>query len=130
MNRILHISKGFKFEAAHQLPNYVGKCAELHGHTYTLQVTVGADPAAINLDKSGILIDFGVLKRIVNEEIIEKYDHKYLNDFFPVPSAEVMVLLFTKAISDRLLAVDSRLRVTRVRLYEGAGDNYAEVTYV
>lgn len=130
MKRNLSISKGFKFEASHQLPNYVGKCANLHGHTYTLQVTVGADPSLVPLDKSGILIDFGTLKRIVNEEIINKYDHRHLNDFFPMPSAEMMVLLFAAAISKRLLEHDAALRLEKVRLYEGAGDNYAEVTYV
>lgn len=67
------------FDAAHSLPN-MGKCAEVHGHTWTVEIEVSADP---EYAKDGILVDFSHLKHF-----IRRYDHKNLNDFFEFPSAE------------------------------------------
>lgn len=119
------ISKAFSFEAAHQLPHYIGKCADLHGHTYKLRVTVVGDSK--DMDKSGIIIDFGTLKRVVNEAVIDLYDHKLLNDFFSIPSAEVMVRTMFLDIKRALAKVAPQVTLTNVRLWEGDGGNWAEV---
>ena len=66
----------FSFEAAHALDGYDGPCREIHGHSYRLFVTVKGCPAAGEGDpKCGMVMDFGVLKRIVNEEIVSHFDH-------------------------------------------------------
>jgi 6-pyruvoyltetrahydropterin/6-carboxytetrahydropterin synthase len=122
---MIGVSRSFKFEAAHKLPHYVGKCADLHGHTYTLRVTVQGDSR--HMDKSGIIIDFGTLKKVVNETIIEPFDHKYLNDFFAVPSAETMVAEFFKRLEAAFYLAAPHVKLVHVRLWEGAGDNWAEV---
>lgn len=112
------VAKQFTFEAAHQLPHYAGKCANLHGHTYRLLVIVHTSVA--NIDKSGIAIDFGVLKDIVNAYVVDVYDHKNLNDFFETPSAEVMVMRIGEILEEALTR-DPRTRncqLTYVRLYE------------
>lgn len=86
------VTKIFQFEACHHLPNYDGKCRNPHGHSYKLEVTVFGDMNKTEGDpKEGMLIDFGVLKTIVNEKVVDKYDHQDLNKFFKVPTAELMV---------------------------------------
>ena len=68
---VIRLTKEFSFEAAHALDGYDGPCREIHGHSYRLFVTVKGCPAAGEGDpKCGMVMDFGVLKRIVNEEIV------------------------------------------------------------
>lgn len=73
----MKVTKIFTFDSAHNLIKYNGKCENLHGHTYKLEVTVEGV-----LDSEGMIIDFAILKDIVNKEVISKLDHKYLNDIF------------------------------------------------
>ena len=73
---VIRLTKEFSFEAAHALDGYDGPCREIHGHSYRLFVTVEGCPAAGEGDpKCGMVMDFGVLKRIVNEEIVSHFDH-------------------------------------------------------
>ncbi|MDE5694598.1 MAG: 6-carboxytetrahydropterin synthase [Alistipes sp.] len=72
----IRLTKEFSFEAAHALGGYDGPCREIHGHSYRLFVTVKGTPSEVEGDpKCGMVMDFGVLKRIVNEEITERLDH-------------------------------------------------------
>ena len=71
---VIRLTKEFSFEAAHALDGYDGPCREIHGHSYRLFVTVKGCPAAGEGDpKCGMVMDFGVLKRIVNEEIVSHW---------------------------------------------------------
>ncbi|MFH1727748.1 MAG: 6-carboxytetrahydropterin synthase QueD [Pseudomonadota bacterium] len=79
----MNLNKIFKFDSAHKLINYKGKCENLHGHTYKLKVTVTGKV----LD-SGMIMDFNELSSIVNEAVISKLDHNYLNDVVSNPTAE------------------------------------------
>ena len=73
---VIRLTKEFSFEAAHALDGYDGPCREIHGHSYRLFVTVKGTPAEDEADpKCGMVMDFGVLKRIVNEEIVSRFDH-------------------------------------------------------
>lgn len=73
---IIRLTKEFSFEAAHALGGYDGPCREIHGHSYRLFVTVkGAPSVAADDPKQGMVIDFGVLKKIVNEEVVSRFDH-------------------------------------------------------
>lgn len=73
---IIRLTKKFTFEAAHALEGYDGPCREIHGHSYRLLVTVKGSPSAAATDpKCGMVLDFGVLKRIVGEEIVSRFDH-------------------------------------------------------
>ena len=72
----MRITKEFKFEMAHALHAYDGLCANIHGHSYRLLVTVrGNIKAEKKNPKNGMVLDFSVLKEIVKPMIIEKYDH-------------------------------------------------------
>ncbi|WP_096435234.1 6-carboxytetrahydropterin synthase QueD [Alteribacter populi] len=72
------ITKEFTFDAAHHLHCYEGKCKNLHGHTYKLVITVSG-----YVNDVGISVDFGDVKRIYEETIKAKLDHRYLNEVLP-----------------------------------------------
>ncbi len=63
------------FSSAHHLLNYQGKCENMHGHNWKVEVVAKGN----NLDKSNILIDFKILKKDLNK-IMEYLDHKDLNE--------------------------------------------------
>ncbi len=103
---MFYISRDFKFDAAHKLEKYHGKCEALHGHTYKLRVTLCGYP-----NEEGMVIDFVELKNIVREEIINQLDHSYLNEIITQPTAENI----TKWVWDRLKI---KLTSNRYKLYE------------
>ena len=75
----IRLTKEFTFEAAHSLEGYDGACREIHGHSYRLFVTIKGEPSCDAYDpKQGMVIDFGLLKRIVNEQIISRLDHAFI----------------------------------------------------
>lgn len=72
----IRITKMFSFETGHALYGYDGKCRNVHGHSYKLSVTVIGQPIGDNKNvKFGMVIDFGDLKKIVKEEIVDVFDH-------------------------------------------------------
>ena len=72
----IRITKQFSFETGHALYGYDGKCKNVHGHSYRLDVTVIGTPINDNTHvKFGMVIDFGDLKKIVKEEIVNVFDH-------------------------------------------------------
>ena len=72
----IRITKQFSFEAGHALYGYDGKCKNLHGHSYHLYVTVIGTPIKDTTNvKFGMVIDFGDLKKIVKDEIVDVFDH-------------------------------------------------------
>lgn len=76
---VIRLTKEFSFEAAHALDGYDGPCREIHGHSYRLFVTVAGRPVADPENpKYGMVMDFGVLKRIVNEQIVSRFDHVFV----------------------------------------------------
>ena len=78
------IGKEFKFNAAHKLPNYNGKCKNLHGHTWKLIISL---EGKVNKD-TGMIVDFKELKAQVKEQVLDKLDHGYLNEIIDNPTCE------------------------------------------
>ena len=75
----IRITKKFRFEAAHALYGYDGKCKNIHGHNYNLFVTIIGVPLKDDSNpKYGMVMDFGDLKKIVNSEIVDKFDHSII----------------------------------------------------
>ena len=73
---MIRITKIFSFETAHVLYGYDGKCKNVHGHSYKLFVTLKGVPIDdIHHEKNGMVMDFGDLKSVVNEEIVDVWDH-------------------------------------------------------
>ncbi|MFP4475594.1 MAG: 6-carboxytetrahydropterin synthase QueD [Desulfatibacillaceae bacterium] len=104
-----------RFAAAHQLTMVGKKCENLHGHNWRIEVHVGGR----ELDAGGVLLDFGVLKRKLNE-VMDLLDHRFLNEqkaFADNPPSSENIARF---VADELARrVDSdRIRVTRVSAWE------------
>jgi len=90
------ISKKFRFDAAHFLPHHEGKCKNLHGHTWELEVGISApfevvarDDRGMMADK-GMVMDYAMLKEIVDSTIIERLDHSDLNKIWLNPTSEII----------------------------------------
>ena len=76
---VIRLTNEFTFEAAHMLEGYDGLCREIHGHSYRLFVTIKGEPQSDpNSPKLGMVMDFGLLKRIVNEQIVDRLDHSFM----------------------------------------------------
>jgi queuosine biosynthesis protein QueD len=120
------VSKEFTFDSAHHLHCYEGKCKSLHGHTYKLQVVMSG-----KVDFRGISIDFGDIKRITKEAVIDKLDHKYLNEVLPPmnTTAENMVVWMYEQIKGQLQdeGLYPNIELEEVRLWE-TPTSYAAVT--
>ena len=106
------VTKCFGFEASHHLPDYDGACNRLHGHSYKLHVTVSGSVD----EATGMIIDFNILKEVVKEKVVDKYDHRYLNDFFSNPTAENMVQHIFKELSVKFSKMG--LSLESVKLWE------------
>lgn len=126
----LTITKEFKIDAAHKLENnnlsvkkqeeVYGKCCNLHGHNWTLKVTVSGP---LNY---GMIINFKELKEIVNKEIIDKWDHQYLNEVVCVSVTTCEYLI--QRIADILEPILDKKKVKLEKLYlQETEGSYAEL---
>jgi 6-pyruvoyltetrahydropterin/6-carboxytetrahydropterin synthase len=72
----LRLTRVFSFDMAHVLLNYQGKCKNIHGHTYKLEVTVKGVPCnEEDSPQKGMLIDFSDFKKLIENVIISVWDH-------------------------------------------------------
>ncbi|MDZ7821629.1 MAG: 6-carboxytetrahydropterin synthase QueD [Candidatus Marinimicrobia bacterium] len=123
----LELTKIFHFDMAHRLSFHEGKCRNLHGHSYRLEVTLGGEP-----DVNGMIIDFNEMKRIVNKEVVDILDHAtviYENDVLLMKSFprelhhvvfpyEVTAENLCRWIYERL--TDTGLHIKQVTVWETA----------
>ena len=110
------------FAAGHALRNYHGKCENVHGHNYRVEVTLAGE----ELDGAGLLVDFVEVKRLLHA-VVDRMDHQFLNDMAPFdilnPSAENMARYIHQEISKGL---PGPVRLSAVKLWE---TNTASATY-
>ncbi|HHW43685.1 MAG: 6-carboxytetrahydropterin synthase QueD [Thermoanaerobacteraceae bacterium] len=105
-----------RFAAAHRLINYRGQCSRLHGHTWTVEVSVQGE----QLDANGMLVDFRDLKEMV-ARLIGELDHSYLNELPPFntpdhnPTAENLASYLFRQLKARL---HPALTLNEVRVWE------------
>ncbi len=128
---------------SHALLNYDGLCRNIHGHSYKLQVTIAGEPIQVaGSPKDGMVIDFSILKKLIQEQIISKLDHSLMiNEKAPIdkltavgqmyerlqvvpfqPTSENMVLYIAGQVK---LLLPEHLELFSVRLYE-TGNSFAE----
>ena len=106
------------FEAAHRVVNYPGKCDRLHGHNWVVEATFqGRD-----LDELGMLIDFKIAKKAL-AEILDEFDHYYLNDFPPFkdgvnPTAENLARIIYERLAARAEVQASPAELTALTVWE------------
>ena len=75
----IRITKEFDFEAAHALDGYNGKCKDIHGHSYHLELTfIGTPKSDLGLSDCGMVVDFGDIKKIVKTQILPLFDHRLI----------------------------------------------------
>ena len=107
------------FAAGHALRGYRGKCENVHGHNYKVQVTIEGE----RLDSIGLLVDFVEIKRLMHA-VVDRLDHQFLNDLPPFdaenPSAENMAKYFYDEISSGLDGgkLEIPVRVAQVKICE------------
>lgn len=121
----VRVTRRFTFSAAHAYRRpewseaenraHYGPLASIHGHTYTLEVTLRGpvDP------RTGMLVDLGEVKRLVGETVLSRFDHAFLNEdpAFPsgvVPTTENLV----RVVWELLAAKFGTDRLARIRLWE------------
>lgn len=117
-----------EFSSAHFLRNYKGKCENLHGHNYKVEVFIIAE----KLNNDEMVIDFTELKKIT-KEILNQLDHCLINDLeffkFHNPTSENIALYIYKQIVERLkddkIIKEQRLKIEKVRVWE-TEKQYAE----
>ena len=114
--------KTFLFDAAHNLPNYLGKCKNLHGHSFTIQVEVTGMVQTYG-PCCGMIIDFAEMKEIVNNLVIDDLDHNDLNTLIMNPTAENLVYWIHKRLAPAF--EERNMRLIRLRLYE-TSNSFAE----
>lgn len=143
----LTVTKEFTFDCAHILSYHEGLCSNLHGHTYKLEVTATKNEITNEGSSEGMIIDFGDLKRIVKDSIIDKFDHSFLFwergsdaekeiaetikkygmrivNLKDRPTAENIAAFIINTLNEYLK--DSPINIEKVRLYE-TPTSYAEV---
>jgi len=99
----IRITKQFKFETAHALMGYDGLCKHIHGHSYELLVSIIGTP--LNDEESpklGMVMDFGDLKKIVKEEVVDKMDHCLILN---TKGTKVHALMRSDEMFERVIAV-------------------------
>ncbi|MCX8026456.1 MAG: 6-carboxytetrahydropterin synthase QueD [Thermodesulfovibrionales bacterium] len=112
------------FSSAHQLRGYKGKCENIHGHNWRVQVYVVSN----RLNEIGLAIDFHELKRMTND-VINQLDHKELNKVFPFteinPSSENIAKWIFDCIKKKLSMYDN-VNISAVTVWES---DTASATY-
>ncbi|PSJ79852.1 6-carboxytetrahydropterin synthase QueD [Neisseria iguanae] len=88
----MKITKIFSFDSSHMLDGHDGKCQNLHGHTYKLEITV-SDGLVQSGAKEGMVMDFTDLKAIVKQEITEPFDHAFIYDGRNERESQIAALL-------------------------------------
>jgi 6-pyruvoyltetrahydropterin/6-carboxytetrahydropterin synthase len=112
---MFEVSVEYSFAAGHALRNYKGKCENVHGHNYKVRVTLAGE----KLNAAGLLMDFVELRTDI-KGLVERLDHRFLNDFPPFdqmnPSAENLAKYFCDAIEPQ--ARSQGLQVHGVTVWE------------
>ena len=123
---MLIITRKEHFSSSHTLENpalskernqeIFGKCNNFHGHNYNLEVTLQGIPDP----ESGYVMDLKVLKQIIHHEILDKVDHKFLNELKMfrgiIPTTENMAIQFWKALEQKVKR--DNVSLYSIKLYE------------
>lgn len=129
------IYKEVQIDASHRLLHYQGKCANLHGHRWKVEVWVEGEPDS----QTNILIDYNSIK-----EIVGKYDHQtilnaddpmvpFIEKFQPViktpgdPTSELLALLIRNELYEYIRIHGINAAIPKIRVWESP-HSYAELT--
>jgi 6-pyruvoyltetrahydropterin/6-carboxytetrahydropterin synthase len=96
-----------QFHAAHELTWHKGKCSNLHGHTYLVELTLEGD-----LTSDGIIEDFDRIGELLNSQVLNVLDHSFLNEIISNPTAELIAAWIFDRLAKSLDGLD------QVRVWE------------
>lgn len=106
---ITTVWKSTTFDAAHSLPDYVGPCSNLHGHTYKVELGVSGP-----IDKkSGMILDMKILKTFLDINVVAKFDHSNLNEWSSLesPSTAENIAIYILALARTHFDLPVKVRV-------------------
>lgn len=127
---MLTVFKECRFDAAHLLTNHAGQCKNLHGHTYRVIAEVSVPSGE---DGGDMVIDFKDLKRVIEETILERFDHAFIYDESSESEREIAAVVAKhgmkrvglpfRSTAENLArhffdALSKRVAVTAVKVYE------------
>ena len=134
---MVSLTKRYHFSASHRLHNEAlsatensrifGKCNSPygHGHNYIVEVTVRGpvDPS------TGMVMDLGLLDQAVEQEVLDRFDHTYLNLDVPnfegkVPTTENLCVEIYNLLRARLGGADGSAQLEKVRLEETSSNSF------
>jgi 6-pyruvoyltetrahydropterin/6-carboxytetrahydropterin synthase len=140
MPSTISITRRLEFDAGHRLPNHQSQCRNIHGHRYALEITLTSEVIhEEGAADDGMVMDFGDIKRIANEKLVDIWDHAFLVyrgdkvmvDFLAAISGHKTVVLDVVPTAENLAQVAFRilehayrdrfgheLTLSQVRLYE------------
>lgn len=105
------------FSAAHHLLNYQGACENQHGHNWKVEAYIKGE----TLDKSNILVDFKILKQML-DEILNYLDHKDINTLPEFqnesPSSEFLAKFIYEKLKENLKENTSNVKVSKIAVWE------------
>ena len=138
--KFFEITRHLEFDAGHRIPNHQGQCRHLHGHRYQIEVTLTGELSEVTgSSNEGMIMDFGDIKRIMQETIIEPWDHSFfvaksdtvMVDFLKtipghkttlidhIPTAENLAKYAFELLAPILNSqFDGKIKLQRLRLYE------------
>ncbi|OIR19794.1 6-carboxy-5,6,7,8-tetrahydropterin synthase [mine drainage metagenome] len=143
----MQITRRLEFDAGHRIPNHNSQCKHLHGHRYTIEITLSGDVITTEgVSEQGMVMDFSDVKHIAKERVVDAWDHAFLVyrgdkavlDFLNslpghktvvlevIPTAENLARVAFDLLRDAYHdTYGNHLRLERVRLYE-TPNNWAD----
>jgi 6-pyruvoyltetrahydropterin/6-carboxytetrahydropterin synthase len=136
----ISITRRLEFDSGHRIPNHDGQCRHLHGHRYAIEITLTGEVADHpGKADDGMVLDFGDIKRLANQYVVEPWDHAFLvakEDeklvafLSSLPNHKTVIMEHVPTVENLANAAfailqpvfnkafDGRLELSAVRLYE------------
>src|SRR5574340_1369072 len=75
----MQITRRRSSDLGHRIPNHNSQCKHLHGHRYTIEITLSGDVITTEgVSEQGMVMDFSDVKRIAKERVVDAWDHAFL----------------------------------------------------
>lgn len=102
------ITKEFTFAAAHRLAGHEGLCKNVHGHTYTVHVTITGPVSTTTGSSQGMVIDFKDVAKTLKEYLFDELDHAYVYNSNAIEEADIKVTALFRALDFKMFALPQR----------------------
>ena len=119
---MLTITRKLEFDAGHRIPDHSSQCRNLHGHRYTLQITLTGEVVEHDGESdNGMIMDFGDIKSLANQHLVNLWDHAFI-----VYEKDFLVRNFLEKLSghktviiDRVPTVENLAKIAPQKKYSG-----------